>query len=208
MMSHTTSRTCVAGASEMISPPENKIDRIGTSGTSGVLNGRGRSGCVFRITHTPALTSTKASNVPTLVISSSTDKGTSVASRATKIPTTIEVGIFVALLATLVPLSVLDEMTSVGTLLAFVLVSAGVWVMRKTHPDLPRPFKTPLVPLVPILSILFSGGLIISLAPATQVRLVVWLIIGLAIYFSYGRKHSKVQALGVAEARRAPSMAD
>jgi APA family basic amino acid/polyamine antiporter len=122
--------------------------------------------------------------------------------------TSIVVGIFVALLATLVPLSVLDEMTSVGTLLAFVLVSAGVWVMRKTHPDLPRPFKTPLVPLVPILSILFSGGLIISLAPATQVRLVVWLIIGLAIYFSYGRKHSKVQALGVAEARRAPSMAD
>lgn len=104
------------------------------------------------------------------------------------------VGLFVALLATLIPLSVLDEMTSVGTLLAFVLVSAGVWVMRRTHPDLNRPFRTPMVPLVPILSILFSGLLIVELSPMTQLRLVVWLIIGLVIYFTYGRKHSKVQA--------------
>jgi APA family basic amino acid/polyamine antiporter len=107
----------------------------------------------------------------------------------------IVVGIFVAILATIVPLNVLDEMTSVGTLLAFVLVSAGVWVMRRTHPDLNRPFKTPMVPLVPILSILFSGALIVFLSPATQIRLVVWLVIGLAIYFGYGRKHSKVQAM-------------
>jgi len=110
----------------------------------------------------------------------------------------------------LVPLSVLDEMTSVGTLLAFVLVSAGVWRLRRTHPDLPRPFKTPLVPLVPILSILASGTLIVSLAPATQIRLVLWLVIGLGIYFTYGRKHSKVQALGLRtpEPKGAPSMAD
>ena len=103
------------------------------------------------------------------------------------------VGLFVAVLATLVPLSVLDQMTSVGTLLAFVLVSAGVWVLRRTHPDLPRPFKTPLVPLVPILAILFSLVLIVTLSPATQIRLIVWLLIGFVIYFSYGRKHSKVQ---------------
>jgi APA family basic amino acid/polyamine antiporter len=105
----------------------------------------------------------------------------------------IVVGLFVAVLATLVPLNVLDQMTSVGTLLAFVLVSAGVWVLRRTHPELPRPFKTPLVPLVPILAILFSGFLIVTLSPATQIRLVVWLLIGFVIYFSYGRKHSKVQ---------------
>ena len=74
-----------------------------------------------------------------------------------------------------------------------MLVSAGVWVMRRTHPELNRPFKTPMVPLVPILAILFSMSLIVTLSPATQIRLVVWLIIGLAIYFSYGRKHSKVQ---------------
>jgi len=123
----------------------------------------------------------------------------------------IVVGIFVALLAMLVPLHVLDEMTSVGTLLAFVLVSAGVWVMRRTHPELTRPFKCPLVPLVPILSILSSGTLIIALSPATQARLIIWLVIGLLIYFTYGRKHSKVQ-LGiesqVAEPKGAPSMAD
>ena len=105
----------------------------------------------------------------------------------------IVVGLIVAVLAMLVPLDVLDEMTSVGTLLAFALVSAGVLVMRKTHPELNRPFRTPFVPVVPILSIIFSAGLIVSLAPATQIRLVVWLLLGLLIYFNYGRKHSKVQ---------------
>jgi len=105
----------------------------------------------------------------------------------------IVVGLIVAVLAMLVPLDVLDEMTSVGTLLAFALVSAGVLVMRKTHPELNRPFKTPFVPVIPILSIIFSAGVIVSLAPATQIRLVVWLLLGLLIYFNYGRKHSKVQ---------------
>ncbi len=105
----------------------------------------------------------------------------------------IVVGFFVAIIAMILPLSVLDQMTSVGTLLAFVLVSAGVWVMRRTHPDVPRPFRTPWVPAVPILAILFSGALIVTLPTATQIRLVVWLIIGLFIYFLYGRKHSKVQ---------------
>ena len=105
----------------------------------------------------------------------------------------IVVGLFVAVLATLIPLNILDEMTSVGTLLAFVLVSAGVWVMRKTHPELPRPFKTPLVPLVPILSIVFCGALIYGLSPATKWRLVIWLVIGLVIYFTYSCKHSKVR---------------
>ncbi|HYM78706.1 MAG TPA: amino acid permease [Candidatus Dormibacteraeota bacterium] len=105
----------------------------------------------------------------------------------------IVVGFFVAILAMLFPLNVLDQMTSVGTLLAFMLVSAGVWVMRRTHPNVNRPFKTPLVPLVPILAILFSGFLIVTLSPATQIRLVVWLLVGFVIYFSYGKKHSKVQ---------------
>ena len=113
--------------------------------------------------------------------------------------TSIVVGIFVAILATLIPLNILDEMTSVGTLLAFVLVSLGVWVMRRTHPELKRPFKTPLVPLVPILSILFCSVLIVSLSGWTLLRLVVWLIIGLAIYFGYGRKHSKVQIMNAAK---------
>jgi len=123
---------------------------------------------------------------------------------------TIVVGFFVAILAMLFPLSILDQMTSVGTLLAFALVSAGVWVMRRTHPDLPRPFKTPMVPLVPILSIVFSTTLIVTLSPATQIRLVVWLLIGFVIYFSYGRKHSKVQNSMLRQSAGSParSMAD
>jgi basic amino acid/polyamine antiporter, APA family len=125
--------------------------------------------------------------------------------------TSIVVGFFVAILATLIPLNVLDEMTSVGTLLAFVLVSAGVWVMRRTHPHVARPFKTPMVPVIPILSIVASGILIVSLSYWTQLRLLGWLIIGLVIYFTYGRKHSKVQQLRVASApepKPEPTMAD
>jgi basic amino acid/polyamine antiporter, APA family len=124
--------------------------------------------------------------------------------------TSIVVGVFVAILATLVPLSVLDEMTSVGTLLAFVLVSAGVWVLRRKHPELDRPFKTPMVPLVPILAIIFSSVLIVSLSGWTLLRLVVWLVIGLVIYFTYGRKHSRVQraALDTEQPKPAPTMAD
>jgi len=122
----------------------------------------------------------------------------------------IVVGLFVATLATLLPLSVLDEMTSVGTLLAFVLVSAGVWMMRVRHPEVERPFRTPLVPLVPILAIAFSTLLMVSLSRWTLLRLVVWLVIGLAIYFNYGRKHSKVQGAAQSQSVRkpAPSMAD
>lgn len=120
----------------------------------------------------------------------------------------IVVGFFVAVLATVVPLGVLDEMTSVGTLLAFMLVSAGVWVLRKKHPELERPFKTPMVPLVPILAILFSGLLIVGLSYLTLLRLLVWLIIGLVIYFTYGRKHSRVQRLAAAGSKTSPTMAD
>ena len=125
--------------------------------------------------------------------------------------TSIVVGLFVAILATLIPLNVLDEMTSVGTLLAFILVSAGVLVMRKTHPEVNRPFRTPWVPVVPILAILFCGALIYGLSPETKWRLVIWLIIGLFIYYFYGRKHSKVQRTRSApaeEPKPTPTMAD
>jgi APA family basic amino acid/polyamine antiporter len=78
-------------------------------------------------------------------------------------------------------------------LLAFVIVCAGVWILRRRSPELARPFRTPLVPLVPILGILISLTMMLSLTPVTWVRLVVWLIIGMAIYFSYSRNHSRVQ---------------
>ena len=105
----------------------------------------------------------------------------------------IVVGFFVAILAGLLPISVLSQLTSIGTLLAFVIVSAGVWVLRIKRPDLPRPFKAPLVPLTPILGIVISLGLMASLPGSTWLRLIVWLIIGMLIYLGYGRSHSKLR---------------
>jgi basic amino acid/polyamine antiporter, APA family len=105
---------------------------------------------------------------------------------------TIFVGIFVAFFAAVIPISILGELVSIGTLLAFVIVCAGVWVLRKRRPDLHRPFKTPMVPLVPILGIIVSVALMASLPGNTWIRLVVWLAIGMVIYFGYGRSHSRV----------------
>ncbi len=98
--------------------------------------------------------------------------------------------VFVSLFSGFVPLSSLGDMTSIGTLLAFVIVCAGVMVMRRTHPNLPRPYKTPLVPLVPILGIIVCFAMMAALDLLTWIRLVVWLVIGLAIYFLYSRSHS------------------
>jgi len=103
---------------------------------------------------------------------------------------TILTGIFVASLAGFLPLSILAEMTNIGTLLAFVIVCAAVMVMRKTHPDANRPFRAPWVPVVPILGILMCLLLMFSLPAGNWYRLIVWLLIGFAIYFFYGRHHS------------------
>jgi APA family basic amino acid/polyamine antiporter len=107
----------------------------------------------------------------------------------------IVVGGFVAVFGALIPIGILGELVSIGTLLAFVIVCAGTWVLRVRRPDLPRPFKTPMVPFVPIMGILISFGLMAALPGDTWIRLGVWLVIGLAIYFGYGRKHSRVQQL-------------
>ena len=100
--------------------------------------------------------------------------------------------VFVSLFAAFVPATVVGEMTSIGTLLAFVLVCAGVIVLRKTHPELPRAFKTPLVPLVPILGILACVAMMISLPGDTWIRLILWLAVGFVIYFGYSIKNSKL----------------
>ncbi len=107
----------------------------------------------------------------------------------------ITVGIFVACFAALVPIGILGELVSIGTLLAFVIVCAGVWLLRIRRPDLERPFKTPWVPFVPIMGIAVSALLMISLPLDTWLRLIIWLIIGMAVYFGYGRKHSRVRSL-------------
>lgn len=108
---------------------------------------------------------------------------------------TILVGLFVGTFAALLPIDILGELVSIGTLLAFVIVCAGVWVLRKKRPDLQRPFKAPWVPFVPIMGILVSALLMASLPRDTWLRLLVWLVIGLVLYFSYGKKHSRVQAV-------------
>ncbi|KIA91149.1 amino acid transporter [Pedobacter kyungheensis] len=101
--------------------------------------------------------------------------------------------LFIGLFAAFVPMNVVGEMTSIGTLLAFLMVCVGILILRKTDPDAKRPFKVPLVPLIPILGILTCIAMMVFLPWETWLRLAVWLIIGLAIYFWYGKKHSKLR---------------
>ena len=103
---------------------------------------------------------------------------------------TIYTGIAVALATGFLPLQLLGQLVNIGTLLAFVLVCAGVWILRTKRPDLERPFRTPLVPFVPIMGILCCLGLMLTLPGDTWLRLLVWLLIGFAIYFGYSRRHS------------------
>jgi APA family basic amino acid/polyamine antiporter len=103
---------------------------------------------------------------------------------------TILTGIFVGILAAFLPIDVLLELVNIGTLLAFVIVCAAVLIMRKTNPDAHRPFRAPLVPLVPILGIITCSILMFSLPAYNWVRLAVWLGLGFIIYFAYGRRHS------------------
>ena len=119
-------------------------------------------------------------------------------------------GFCVAVIGSLVPIGDLGEMVSIGTLMAFVIVCAGIWTMRKKRPDAPRPFRTPWVPFVPIMGIIISLLMMVSLNGATWVRLFVWLIIGMIVYFTYGKKHSKVQLASQQESKPKPGtvMAD
>lgn len=101
--------------------------------------------------------------------------------------------VFVSLFAAFVPARVVGEMTSIGTLFAFILVCIGVLVLRKKMPDAPRAFRTPLVPVVPVLGIATCLFMMVFLPGDTWIRLIVWLVIGLAIYFGYSRYNSKLQ---------------
>ena len=98
--------------------------------------------------------------------------------------------LFVSLFAAFVPARVVGEMTSIGTLFAFILVCIGVWVMRNKMPEIPRAFKTPMVPLVPILGIFTCLFMMVFLPMDTWIRLLVWMLIGMDIYLAYGAKHS------------------
>jgi APA family basic amino acid/polyamine antiporter len=109
---------------------------------------------------------------------------------STPVKVTLLVGIVTASIASLLPLEAVAELVNIGTLAAFIIVAAGVVVLRRTQPALERPFRVPLVPLTPVLCIISCGYLILSLPTITHIRFVLWLIIGLAIYMTYGRHHS------------------
>jgi basic amino acid/polyamine antiporter, APA family len=103
--------------------------------------------------------------------------------------------VFVGLFAAFIPERVAGDLTSIGTLFAFVLVSLGVWIMRKTDPVTPRPFKTPLVPLVPILGMLVCTAMIVGLPGPTLLSALIWMVAGLIIYFAYSKNKSKLNKL-------------
>jgi len=101
--------------------------------------------------------------------------------------------LFVGLFAGFIPESVAGNLTSIGTLFAFILVCIGVIILRRTDPSRPRPFRTPLVPIVPILGIIVCTAMIIGLDTKTQITALVWMLIGLVVYFGYSKTHSKLQ---------------
>src|SRR6185437_5738488 len=117
---------------------------------------------------------------------------------------TIAVGVLVAFLAAFFNITFLGQLVSLGTLLAFTIVCLGIWVMRVKRPDVARPFRTPLVPLVPILGIIVCLALMITGTTDAKIGFCIWLVVGLFIYFGYSRRHSTVQ-LDIARASRQPN---
>ena len=102
-------------------------------------------------------------------------------------------GFIAAVVGALTPIDDIGKMVNIGTLLAFVIVCISIIVLRKRDPNKERPFRTPWVPLIPILGVIFNGYMMIKLGWVNWARLVIWLVIGLVVYFTYGQKHSRVQ---------------
>ncbi len=105
---------------------------------------------------------------------------------------TVLVGLLAAVVGAVTPIDDIGKMVNIGTLLAFVIVCVAIMILRRTNPNQPRPFRTPWMPVVPILGILFNGYMMYKLGWINWARLIIWLAIGLVIYFTYGRKHSRL----------------
>jgi basic amino acid/polyamine antiporter, APA family len=114
----------------------------------------------------------------------------------TPVRTTVTTGVVIAAMAALLPLEALAKLVNIGTLFAFILVAIGVVILRRTRPDLERSFRTPMVPLVPILSVLASFYLMLNLTAETWIRFFVWMAVGLAIYALYGSRRSRLATEG------------
>jgi basic amino acid/polyamine antiporter, APA family len=111
----------------------------------------------------------------------------------TPVRLTIGMGVLIAALAAVVPLNEIVKLVNIGTLFAFFLVNIGVIILRRTHPDMERPFRVPLVPLFPIIGMGLIIYLVTKLPGETWIRFVVWMLIGFGIYYFYGRHHSRLQ---------------
>jgi APA family basic amino acid/polyamine antiporter len=120
---------------------------------------------------------------------------------------TIGLGVLISILAALVPLSEIVKLVNIGTLFAFVLVNIGVIILRRTRPEMPRPYRVPWSPVLPILGVLFAVYLMADLPLSTWIRFVVWLALGLAIYFLYGYKHSRLRTEPAADDGGTPGWA-
>ena len=101
--------------------------------------------------------------------------------------------VFTSLFGAFVPVDIVGEMTSIGTLFAFILVCIGVWILRVKRPDLERAFKAPVVPITSTLGVVVCGAMIYGLGWTNWLRLIGWLVVGMVIYFGYSRRHSKLR---------------
>ncbi|MGC2664502.1 MAG: amino acid permease C-terminal domain-containing protein, partial [Candidatus Acidiferrales bacterium] len=104
-------------------------------------------------------------------------------------------GLLAAIVGSVTPIDQLGKMVNIGTLLAFVIVCMAVIVLRYTNPSQPRPFRTPLVPLIPALGVAINVYMMVNLGWINWARLIIWLVIGLVVYFAYSRHHSRVQQM-------------
>jgi APA family basic amino acid/polyamine antiporter len=117
---------------------------------------------------------------------------------------TFVTGAVVAIAAGLTPIATLGNLVNIGTLMAFTIVSLAIVVLRRTRPDLPRPFRVPFVPLLPIASAIVNLGLMLSLPWTTWERLIIWMVLGIVFYFIYGYRRSRLRTVTIST----PAMSD
>ncbi len=123
----------------------------------------------------------------------------------TPVRITLTIGATVAVIAGFTPIGKLEEMVNIGTLTAFLLVSLAIPVLRRTRPDLDRPFRVPFSPWLPILAALICLYLMLNLSVETWLRFLVWMLLGFAIYFAYGHRHSRVRLAEIEESKQSSS---